>query len=72
MVKAIVTGVAGRMGGRIVHLMEADAGIRLAGAVESRRATRRWAKMWARWWGSPPRGSRWWTPWTRSCPRGRW
>jgi 4-hydroxy-tetrahydrodipicolinate reductase len=35
MVKAIVTGVAGRMGGRIVHLMEAEAGIRLVGAVES-------------------------------------
>ncbi len=35
MVKAIVTGVAGRMGGRIVHMMEAAPGIRLAGAVES-------------------------------------
>ena len=35
MVKAIVTGVAGRMGGRIVHMMEAAAGIRLVGAVES-------------------------------------
>jgi 4-hydroxy-tetrahydrodipicolinate reductase len=35
MVKAIVTGVAGRMGGRIVHMMEAAAGIQLAGAVES-------------------------------------
>ena len=35
MVKAIVTGVAGRMGGRIVHMMEAAAGIQLVGAVES-------------------------------------
>ena len=35
MVKAIVTGVAGRMGGRIIHMMEAAAGIRLVGAVES-------------------------------------
>jgi 4-hydroxy-tetrahydrodipicolinate reductase len=35
MVKAIVTGVAGRMGGRIVHMMEAAAGIRLVGAVEA-------------------------------------
>ena len=35
MIKAIVTGVAGRMGGRIVHMMEAAAGIRLVGAVES-------------------------------------
>ena len=35
MVKAIVTGVAGRMGGRIVHMMEAAAGIRLVGALES-------------------------------------
>jgi 4-hydroxy-tetrahydrodipicolinate reductase len=35
MVKAIVTGVAGRMGGRIVHMMEAAAGIELVGAVES-------------------------------------
>ncbi len=35
MVKAIVTGVAGRMGGRIVHMMEAAPGIRLVGAVES-------------------------------------
>jgi len=35
MVKAIVTGVAGRMGGRIVHMMEAASGIQLAGAVES-------------------------------------
>ena len=34
MVKAIVTGVAGRMGGRIVHMMEAAAGIQLVGAVE--------------------------------------
>ena len=35
MVKAIVTGVAGRMGGRIVHMMEAAAGVQLVGAVES-------------------------------------
>ena len=35
MVKAIVTGVAGRMGGRIVHLMETAKGIQLVGAVES-------------------------------------
>ena len=35
MIKAIVTGVAGRMGGRIVHMMEAAAGIQLVGAVES-------------------------------------
>jgi 4-hydroxy-tetrahydrodipicolinate reductase len=34
MVKAIVSGVAGRMGGRIVHLMEAADGIQLVGAVE--------------------------------------
>ena len=34
MVKAIVIGVAGRMGGRIVHLMEAADGIQLVGAVE--------------------------------------
>ena len=35
MIKAIVTGVAGRMGGRIVHMMAAAAGIQLVGAVES-------------------------------------
>jgi 4-hydroxy-tetrahydrodipicolinate reductase len=35
MIKAIVTGVAGRMGGRIVHMMEAAAGLQLVGAVES-------------------------------------
>jgi 4-hydroxy-tetrahydrodipicolinate reductase len=35
MVKAIVSGVAGRMGGRIVHLMAAADGIELAGAVET-------------------------------------
>ena len=34
MVKAIVTGVAGRMGGRIVHMLAAAEGIELAGAVE--------------------------------------
>ena len=34
MVKAIVTGVAGRMGGRIVHMMAAAPGIELAGALE--------------------------------------
>ena len=34
MVKAIVSGPAGRMGGRIIHLMEAAAGITLAGACE--------------------------------------
>jgi 4-hydroxy-tetrahydrodipicolinate reductase len=34
MIKAIVTGVAGRMGGRIVHMMEAAEGIQLVGAVE--------------------------------------
>jgi 4-hydroxy-tetrahydrodipicolinate reductase len=35
MVKAIVSGVAGRMGGRIVHLMEGVEGLSLAGALES-------------------------------------
>jgi 4-hydroxy-tetrahydrodipicolinate reductase len=35
MIKAIVSGVAGRMGGRIVHLMEAAAGLQLVGAVEA-------------------------------------
>ena len=35
MIKAIVTGVAGRMGGRIVHMMAAAPGLQLAGAVES-------------------------------------
>ncbi|HZE21999.1 MAG TPA: 4-hydroxy-tetrahydrodipicolinate reductase, partial [Desulfobaccales bacterium] len=35
MVKAVVSGVAGRMGGRIVHLMEGVEGLSLAGAVES-------------------------------------
>jgi 4-hydroxy-tetrahydrodipicolinate reductase len=34
MIKAIVTGVAGRMGGRIVHMLAAAAGIELTGAVE--------------------------------------
>jgi 4-hydroxy-tetrahydrodipicolinate reductase len=34
MINAIVIGVAGRMGGRIVHLMEAAADLQLAGAVE--------------------------------------
>ncbi len=34
MVKAIVSGAAGRMGGRIIHLIEAAEGIELAGAVE--------------------------------------
>jgi 4-hydroxy-tetrahydrodipicolinate reductase len=35
MVKAIVSGVAGRMGGRIVHLMQGVEGLSLTGAVES-------------------------------------
>jgi 4-hydroxy-tetrahydrodipicolinate reductase len=35
MVKAIVTGVAGRMGGRIVHMMAAAADVQLVGALES-------------------------------------
>lgn len=34
MIKAIVSGAAGRMGGRIIHLLEAAEGISLAGAVE--------------------------------------
>ncbi len=34
MIKAIVSGAAGRMGGRIIHMMEAAEGITLAGALE--------------------------------------
>jgi 4-hydroxy-tetrahydrodipicolinate reductase len=34
MVKAIVSGAAGRMGGRIIHMMEGVNGITLAGALE--------------------------------------
>jgi 4-hydroxy-tetrahydrodipicolinate reductase len=34
MVKAIVSGAAGRMGGRIIHMIEAAEGIELAGALE--------------------------------------
>ncbi len=34
MVRAIVSGAAGRMGGRIIHMMEGEAGIVLAGAFE--------------------------------------
>ena len=34
MIKAIVTGAGGRMGGRIISLMTADKDIQLAGAVE--------------------------------------
>ncbi len=34
MIKAIVSGAGGRMGGRIIHMMEAAAGISLAGAFE--------------------------------------
>lgn len=34
MVRAIVSGAAGRMGGRIIHLLEAAEGITLAGALE--------------------------------------
>ncbi len=34
MIKAIVSGPAGRMGGRIIHMIEAAAGITLAGAFE--------------------------------------
>ncbi|OGP69451.1 MAG: 4-hydroxy-tetrahydrodipicolinate reductase [Deltaproteobacteria bacterium RBG_13_58_19] len=34
MVKAIVAGAAGRMGGRIIHMLEGAAGIVLAGALE--------------------------------------
>ena len=34
MIKAIVSGAAGRMGGRIIHLMEGVEGITLAGAFE--------------------------------------
>lgn len=34
MVRAIVTGAAGRMGSRIIHLMRAEADVVLAGAVE--------------------------------------
>ena len=72
MVKAIVTGVAGRMGGRIVHMMEAAAGIQLVGAVESPGHAAVGKDVGAGRGACPPRGSRWWTPWTRSCPRGRW
>ena len=35
MIRAIVAGAAGRMGGRIIHLMEGVEGITLAGAFES-------------------------------------
>ncbi len=35
MVKAIVAGAAGRMGGRIIHMIEAAEGIGLVGALES-------------------------------------
>ncbi len=34
MVRAIVSGAAGRMGGRIIHMLEAAQGITLAGALE--------------------------------------
>ena len=34
MVRAIVSGAAGRMGGRIIHMMEGAEGITLAGALE--------------------------------------
>ncbi len=34
MIKAIVSGPAGRMGGRIIHMLEATEGITLAGAFE--------------------------------------
>ncbi len=34
MIKAIISGPAGRMGGRIIHMLEAAAGITLAGAFE--------------------------------------
>jgi 4-hydroxy-tetrahydrodipicolinate reductase len=34
MVRAIVSGAAGRMGGRIIHMLEAAAGISLTGAFE--------------------------------------
>ncbi|MDI6852818.1 MAG: 4-hydroxy-tetrahydrodipicolinate reductase [Deltaproteobacteria bacterium] len=34
MIKAIVSGAAGRMGGRIIHMMEGVSGITLAGALE--------------------------------------
>jgi 4-hydroxy-tetrahydrodipicolinate reductase len=34
MVRAIVSGAAGRMGGRIIHMIEAAEGITLAGALE--------------------------------------
>ena len=34
MINAVVTGAAGRMGGRIIHMMEGVPGITLAGAVE--------------------------------------
>jgi len=34
MIKAIVSGAAGRMGGRIIHMMEAVEGITLIGALE--------------------------------------
>ncbi len=34
MIKAIVAGAAGRMGGRVIHLIEAAEGITLAGALE--------------------------------------
>ena len=34
MIKAIVSGPAGRMGGRIIHMIEEAAGITLAGAFE--------------------------------------
>ena len=34
MIKAIVSGPAGRMGGRIIHMIEAAEGITLAGAFE--------------------------------------
>src|SRR5512134_3024785 len=34
MIKAVVTGAAGRMGSRIVNVLSASEGIRLSGAVE--------------------------------------
>ena len=59
MIKAIVSGPAGRMGGRIIHMIEAAAGHPPGRGLRVAGPSPRWAKMSARWWACRPRGSRW-------------
>ena len=45
MIKAVVTGAAGRMGSRIINVLSTSEGISLASGAVSERASRSWDRI---------------------------